>query len=256
MSDAEFDSALDLLRRLDPRHVESNLNTLCKQSPDIAEDLLSTVDQPLKIKTCPSTSKPFLCCDYNRDGDSFRSPHSNEFVPPVPDGVLPSAELRKLEVTANDAFDTYRELYFEGGLASVYLWEQDSDFAGVVLLKKMVGKSVWDSIHVFEVESVGTRATYRLTSTVILTLENSGLDLSGSLTRQLEKSLPVDEYVDHVANIGRLVEELESKLRSLLHEVYFGKTRDIVGDLRTVESQKELAEERKRQGSVTKGLER
>lgn len=255
MSDAEFDSALDLLRRLDPRHVELNLNKLCKQSPGIAEDLLSTVDQPLKVKTCPTSSKPFLCCDYNRDGDSFRSPHSNEFTPHVPDAIVPSDELRKLEITANDAFDTYRELYFEGGLSSVYLWEQDDGFAGVVLIRKTVGKSVWNSIHVFEVEPVGKRATYRLTSTIILELENNGLDLSGSLTRQLEKSLPVGESVDHVANIGQLVEELESKLRNLLNEVYFGKTRDIVGDLRTVESQKELAEDRARQGSITKGLE-
>lgn len=37
----------------------------------------------------------------------------------------------------NDAFDVYRDLYYEGGVSSVYLWDmEDSGFAGVVLLKK------------------------------------------------------------------------------------------------------------------------
>jgi capping protein (actin filament) muscle Z-line, beta len=39
-----------------------------------------------------------------------RSPWSNEYDPPLDDGTVPSAKLRKLEVTANDAFDTYREM--------------------------------------------------------------------------------------------------------------------------------------------------
>jgi capping protein beta len=51
-----------------------------------------------------------------------------------------------LEVSLNGAFDTYRDLYFEGGVSSVYLWDLEEEgsgsgskemsFAGVVLLKK------------------------------------------------------------------------------------------------------------------------
>jgi capping protein beta len=41
-----------------------------------------------------------------------------------------------MEVRANDAFDVYRELYFEGGISSVYFWDIDDGFAGCVLLKK------------------------------------------------------------------------------------------------------------------------
>lgn len=44
--------------------------------------------------------------------------------------------MRKLEVAANEAFDVYRELYYEGGVGSVYFWDLDDGFAGVVLLKK------------------------------------------------------------------------------------------------------------------------
>ena len=49
---------------------------------------------------------------------------------------MPSDKLRELELQANAAFDTYRELYFEGGVSSVYLWDLDQGFAGVVLIKK------------------------------------------------------------------------------------------------------------------------
>ena len=40
-----------------------------------------------------------------------RSPWSNEYDPPLDDGTVPSAKLRKLEIAANEAFDTYREMY-------------------------------------------------------------------------------------------------------------------------------------------------
>lgn len=43
---------------------------------------------------------------------------------------MPSERLRKLEVDANHAFDQYREMYFEGGVSSVYLWDLDHGFAG------------------------------------------------------------------------------------------------------------------------------
>jgi len=38
----------------------------------------------------------------------------------------------------------------------------------------------------------------------------------------------------HIANIGRLVEEMENKIRNTLNEIYLGKTRDIVNGLRSV----------------------
>lgn len=49
---------------------------------------------------------------------------------------MPSERVRKMEIRANEAFDVYRELYYEGGVSSVYFWNLDDGFAGVVLLKK------------------------------------------------------------------------------------------------------------------------
>jgi capping protein beta len=37
---------------------------------------------------------------------------------------------------ANELFDAYRDLYFEGGVSSVYLWDLESGFAGCFLVKK------------------------------------------------------------------------------------------------------------------------
>jgi len=123
-------------------------------APDLTEDLLSSVDQPLKVAMDVAAGREFLQCDYNRDGDSFRfvelatcffgantcrSPWSNKYYPPLddPDAAYPSPALRELEKAMNDAFDTYRDLYYEqGSLSSVYVWDLNPGFAACVLLKK------------------------------------------------------------------------------------------------------------------------
>ena len=91
------------MRRMPPQHIEENLAGLLDIVPDLTEDLLSAVDQPLKVRHAPSagtmahpdmracagsrgsrvgrvfqvqkcrvTGKDYLLCDYNRDGDSYR----------------------------------------------------------------------------------------------------------------------------------------------------------------------------------------
>ena len=231
--------------------------------PDLTEDLLSSVDQPLAVRRCKKSGRDYLLCDYNRDGDSYRSPWSNEFDPPIDDGTVPSERVRKLEVEANTAFDVYRELYYEGGVGSVYFWDLDDGFAGVVLLKKEIGKVAgWDSVHVFE-ESDGARSShYKLTSTVILHLAREGeglgeMSLSGNMTRQIEADLVVSGGDGgHVGNVGRLVEDMELKMRNLLQEVYFGKAKDVVGDLRSVVPLTEKTREREAQREVVSAMAR
>lgn len=48
-----------------------------------------------------------------------------------------------MEIKANEAFDVYRDLYYEGGVSSVYFWNLDDGFAGVVLLKKCTSLPCW-----------------------------------------------------------------------------------------------------------------
>jgi hypothetical protein len=124
------------------------------------------------------------------------------------------------------------QFYFQARLIYDIFFGLDSEKTGT-------SSGVWDGIHVFEVENNGRRsAIYKITSTVILDLESKSselgaLGLSGNLTRQTERVMPIEDDASHIANIGTLVEEIESKLRNILNEVYFGKTRDIIGDLRS-----------------------
>jgi len=39
------------------------------------------------------------------------------------------------------------------------------------------------------------------------------MNLGGSLTRQVEQDAPVSEASPHIANIGRMVEDMENKIR-------------------------------------------
>jgi capping protein beta len=120
---------------------------------------------------------------------------------------------------------------------------------------------IWDSIHVFEAIERGRTTHYKLTSTVILSLSTSGsalgdMDLSGNMTRQVEQDFAVEGDSAHVANVGRLVEDMELKMRNLLQEVYFGKAKDVVGDLRSIGSLSEGRRERETQREIIGSMRR
>jgi len=244
-SGQKLDFALDLMRRLPPQQIEKNLTSLIDLVPNLCEDLLSAIDQPLKVARDKKLGKDYLLCDYNRDGDSYRSPWSNTYEPPFDEGIQPSDRLRKLEVEANAAFEQYREMYFEGGVSSVYFWDNEFGFAGVILIKKAGEgnnkkiKGCWDSIHVIEVQerSTSSKVKYKLTSTVMLWLQTnktgSGMmNLGGSLMRQREQDATTADST-HIANIGRLVEEMENQIRQSLNTIYFDKTKSILNSLRS-----------------------
>lgn len=258
------------MRRLPPQKVEHNLAGLLDIAPEMTEELLSSIDQPLKVKKCKKTGRDFLICDYNRDGDSYRSPWSNEYDPPLEDGAMPSDNIRELEIAANEAFDTYREMYFEGGTSSVYMWELETGFAAVILVKKVSDssnrmKGAWDSIHVLEIQESKKSAHYKLTSTVMLYMltskpQTGEVNLSGSMTRQVEQNLPLEAGASssssHICNIGQMVEDMEIKMRQTLQEIYFGKTRDIVNDLHSVQSLEEKSKQEHMQRELAATLTR
>lgn len=296
--DSKFEAALRLLTRLDPRSVKTNLENVCRliqsdnhDNDETVQDLLAYVDTPLAVAKCPVSGKEYLCCDYNRDGDSFRSPWSNQYFPAIPSDEapppFPSALLRQLEVKANESFDIYRELYYEGsGVSSVYLWdsgedegeEEDDDdsndqnsieqgFAGVVLIKKESedGLGKWDSTNVFEViPNSKSSYTYKVTTSVTLDLQSIGdaaMYLSGSLTRQSEtaQTISIDgassAETGHLINLGTLIEQAEYNVRNSLQEVYFGRLKDIfLMDVRSVGNVQTKQDEDSLQAKVIQGL--
>lgn len=241
---------MDLMRRMPPGQIQEDLAGVLSLVPDLVEDLLSAVDQPLKEAHDPVANKKYLLCDYNRDGDSYRSPWTNRYDPPLEDGVAPPEDLRQLEVAANEAFDQYREQYFEGGSSSAYFWESDTGFACCVVLKNdgtPANPGSWNSIHVVDaaVNEKDKTASYSLVTTIMLSLSSSSTEsgntnLAGNLTRREERrGVAFADMWGHLANIGDMIEKMEVRMRETLSEVYFGKTQEVVEAIRSTKNLKE-----------------
>lgn len=259
MSD-DVKHCLNILRRAPPSDVNDNLERIIALRPDLDDELCQRVDKPLEVETDEKSGQKYLLCDYNRDGDSYRSPWSNEYFPPLDDGnndgFKPSDDLRKLEVEANKVFDVYRHQYFEGGISSVYMWDLDNGFASCFCIQKDAAgdkdiqgfKGSWSSVHVFEVVSAGKKDSfdYRLTSTVLVSmpLQLKGLgdiDLSGNITKQAQKSAVLktigDSKESHLEIMGPMLEDLETDLRSTIEGVYFQKTKEIINGIRVTDAE-------------------
>eukprot|EP00873_Tetraselmis_striata_P007200 jgi/Tetstr1/427464/TSEL_001763.t1 len=242
-----MEAALDLLRRLPPSEAVANAAVLRELlPPGSSAPVLAASDQPLAVKFDEGAHREFVACEYNRDGDSHRSPWSNTYVPPLGGGgVLPDETLRELEVQANEVFNEYRRMYYGGGTSSVYLWSQGPGFAGCFAVKKEVegeGLACWDAIHLVTVEPRGSEFAYRLSSTLLLSASaamrrygRGAFSLDGVLHRTAEEDCALGE--GHIANIGGMIERTETNVRNMLGEVYFGKTRDVVHVLREPEEQ-------------------
>lgn len=158
-------------------------------------------------------------------------------------------ELENLEKALNEAVSTYSSLYYgTDSITSVYVEEDSKNgFTVAVLIKKSIevedeeqessSKATWDSAHVFEVEESAEQLfVYRHTATVILSFDNSvealkHIKLAGNLIRQNEFSSSGNN--NHLTLIGTHLEECESRLRNDLQSVYFGRTHDIVNELRS-----------------------
>jgi capping protein beta len=242
-------AGLNVMRRLPPADVATNVTGLCILQPDSTEDFLQRIDQPLQTRVCKQTKRRYIICDFSRDGDCYRNPFTNTYDPPLDDGVTPSQPLRLLEVASNELLDAYRELYYgEGGAScsSAYFWDSGgAGFASAWLIHKdmaagrSVNRGLWDAIHVFDVTPSGpTQCVYKLTTTVMLSIGvdkpagHGALDLNGSLTRQASSTLPVSAEKGHAQNMGAMVEAMEGDLRASLDALYIAKTREMVSALR------------------------
>ena len=87
------------------------------------------------------------------------------------------------------------------------------------------------------VEEGGAKASYKLTTTVMLSMnvpghEAGNVNLSGSLTRQVPKQCKLDNVNTHIVNMGKMIEEMEINLRKQLDDLYIQRTRHIVNSIR------------------------
>ena len=105
----------------------------------------------------------------------------------------------------------------------------------------------WSSVHVFEVTASNKKDefNYKLTSTVLVSMpmQVKGLgdiDLSGSVTKQAQKTATLQSFADskqsHLEYMGPMVEDLELDLRGTIEGVYFQKTKEIVNGMRVTDA--------------------
>mmetsp|Transcript_74856 Transcript_74856/g.86900 ORF Transcript_74856/g.86900 Transcript_74856/m.86900 type:complete len:278 (+) Transcript_74856:18-851(+) len=260
-------ASLNLYRRLPASRLRQNVSALANLRPELQDEILRRVEQPLEVLTDEKNGLPYIKSEYNRDGDSYRSPHSNEYYPPIDKPLLPSPALREMEQKAMPLFREYVYLYYESALHSTYFWDkEDGGFACAILIKKEVDQSkgvkrgTWDSINVVDVtiDKSKQRVNYRITTTAMLSFvienETAGeVTLAGTYTKQREDSDQYKELNDefHLANIGKLLEETETQVRNYLEVVYFGKTKGIVFNTRFED---ESAKKQKEVGTLLPGM--
>ena len=212
---------------------------------ELQDELYQRADVPLKIGADKDAGdRKYMLSEHNRDGNSYRSPWTSKYDPPIENGLQPSDRLRSIELDLNTAFDKYRGLYFgKSSVSSVYLWDGSgggSGFAGCVCIVNQIddddgGQSYWNSKHFVDAGiPTGGSCKYTLTSTIMLCIspgddhKKSRTYISGSLVRQNQREFRLTEEKSHIVNIGRFVEDVESEMRSELDNVYIQQTKNVV----------------------------
>ena len=99
--------------------------------------------------------------------------------------------------------------------------------------EKGIKEGSWDSIHVVRVSLEQKKARYRVTSTVFLKMISTNahygdLEIAGTLSKLKEDQMTIDTKSGdefHIANIGRLIEQNETDIRTDMDSIYINKTR-------------------------------
>jgi capping protein beta len=126
--------------------------------------------------------------------------------------------------------------YGKSSLSSVCLWDEgitEGGFAGCFLIRNTTKDSVngkddsvakWSSIHILEALHTEEKWMYAITSTIFISITHPEGTISGSLTKQ-HKRVCNSSKERHIANVGKLIEDVEHEMRSQLEGVYIPKTR-------------------------------
>ncbi|KAH0791722.1 F-actin-capping protein subunit beta [Histomonas meleagridis] len=248
----KVDAAHDLLRHVPPKDIQQRLINIISLDNDLANDLLSTVDTPFSVAYDNISYKQFIKCDYNRDCDSYRSPHSNVYFPPLDEGILPSDRLREMEIKANKVFQNYRQRYYHNsGICSVYCWDLDPDneesFGIGVFIHRSMDSELSDYTHIAgtidssDVLSVTPNidGTFRYeavsSSLVTLTVDTDmePLTLSGSVADQFEENRRATTDIDHLVNVGEMIEAKAANFYEKIKQIYITKMKEILGYTKT-----------------------
>lgn len=247
MEKARLEAALDICNILPENLFEQTTKLLSKIDPNLTNNVLINKEGSLKIKFDTQEKKYYLANMFNKEKDSYRSPHSNTYFPKNYNNCyMPSEPLRNLEILFNEAFDKYRKTYYIDGLSSVYLWPNpvDEGFVGSFLIKKTENYDketniVWDATHITQVSITQLTIHYQISSTINFCVsKNNESVLSGCITKTLENPkqiLNINKLKDklfHIENIGKMIETIENSLRKSIEYIYISKINDILNCIR------------------------
>lgn len=257
-------SCINLSRLLPIKKLEQNIyaiSSLVYNNDEILDNFLQKVDQPLLIHP-----EGFLCCEYNRDGDSYRKPGTKEYFPPIK-GTVPSDELLELEEELNKLFKEYVKLYYEpikGSKGdrdtkvkhSVYCYKitesNNDEFIVAILIKSIIKNEMnntetgqWESANLFKIKTKDYVSNYDLTTSINIYMNgktketDSDFHLSGSVVKRLKQDINGDssDFIKfHSINIGQMVEKMETEMIKEIEGIYFNKTRQIISEQRASEN--------------------
>ena len=208
MDESKIKSCLHLARKLPVSKYKKSIEAITNliyEDDELLNEFLQKIDQPAEI--CLEDKKgEFLTCEYNRDGDFYRSNNSNEYFPKPEEGEelrYPSKDMREFEILLNKIFKEYTKLYYgTSSVCSCFAWNLgektiDGICVAVVIKNKVDGEKgiaggCWDSSNLvqinFKKHGDEIEAKYTLTTTVFftasLTNTNAGtIGFSGSTTK-------------------------------------------------------------------------
>eukprot|EP00477_Mikrocytos_mackini_P000324 GAHX01000344.1.p1 GENE.GAHX01000344.1~~GAHX01000344.1.p1 ORF type:complete len:300 (-),score=59.00 GAHX01000344.1:49-948(-) len=256
-------SCLNIVRRVSPENPDSNIKALISIAPDMEDELLQRIDKPLETGT-DEIGNPYVKCEYNRDGQSHRSPYTNKYSPPIEDSdFYPSDKLRALEKDMNSLLKVYKEYYYGGdAISSAYAWDlEEKSFACALVIKNLIKEKrvmkdlhvesdfptsgIWNSINVVSVtKESDTKYNYRCFCTVYITMDTDlnvennthkkeKFKVNGYNTLERTSSMSVDKNKpqrDHIVNIGQLMEAVESEIRSSSLDIFINRMQSTTMD--------------------------
>jgi capping protein beta len=200
----KLQDCVSLLKKLPVAKFDDTITALSNIIYDedkLLNEFLQKCDNRIEIQ---NGEDEFIKSEYNRDGDSYRSPNTNKYYPPSSDATYPSTEYREFEIKLNTIFNLYTKQYYSPStICSAYVWglgEDISDgFAVAVLIKNKldvennIDNANWDSINILNITFSGENektVLYKLTSSINLTMHFrhsicGQVNLSGTLCRQV-----------------------------------------------------------------------
>jgi capping protein beta len=228
------------------------------------KDIQKSFPLPFNINNS-DTLGPFIESEYNKDGDSYRSPWSNKFFPPKESDKLLPNELRELEERLNKIIKLYIKLYYsEDAISSAYVSFQDESisngFTCCVFIKSKIVNSEYlkhtsflESSNIISIKFIRERSNdpnkernkiiYRTNTLFSFKLdlkELANCTYNGTLNTFSTKTTYTNNYLDydkHLKYIGNSIEENERTLRLKIDQVYLEKNNYICKEIRTDEGQ-------------------